>query len=166
MALGDISILRPGAFGSIGSRKHAVAAGAAASIKAGELVLKTLGDASVLVWTASNTAKPVVATDFIAGLSASTSTDTASAAGTVEIIPITPGMVFLGNPDTAATWNTQAKYDALVGDRVLLSTTAGGVQTLLAADGATYGLVVEPLDIAAYPGKVAFSIRQGASYTA
>ena len=166
MALGNISILREGAFGAVGSRPHAVAAGAAATIKAGELVLKTLGDASVVVWTASNTAKPVVGTDYIAGLSASTSTDTATAAGTVDIIPLVPGVVYLGNPDTAATWNTQAEYDALVGDRVLLSTTSVGIQTLLAADGSTHGLVIEPLDLAMYPGKVAFSIRAGASYTA
>ena len=166
MALGDIMIHRDASFGTPGARKQAVAAGAAASIKAGELVLKTLGSASVVVWTAGSSAKPVVATDYIAGLSASTSTDTASAVGTVDIIPNVPGMVYLGNPDTAATWNTQAKYDALVGTRVLLACSAGGVQTILAADSATSGLVVEPLDIAQYPGKVAFSIRQGANYFA
>lgn len=166
LALGDIMIHREGSFGNPGSRTHAVASGAAASIKAGELVLKTLGSAYVTVWTASNSAKPVVGTDFIAGLSASTSTDTASAAGTVEIIPNVDGMVYLGNPDVAATWDTQSEYDALVGDRVLLKTSAAGVQTLLASDSATSGLVIEPLDISKYPGKVAFSIRQGCNYTA
>jgi len=166
MALGDITILREGAFGAPGSRRHAVAAGAAASIKAGELVLKTLGSASVVVWTASNTAKPVVATDYIAGLSASTSTDTASAAGVVDIIPITQDMVLLANADTAATWDTQAEYDALVGDRVLLKTSAAGVQTILASDSATSGLVIEPMDVSKYPGKVAFSVRAGAIYNA
>jgi hypothetical protein len=166
MAAGDITILNEGSFGAPGSRKHAVAAGAASSIKAGELVLKALGSASVVVWDASNTAKPVVGTDYIAGLSATTSTDTASAAGTVEIIPNVPGMVYLGNPKVAATWDTQAEYDALVGDRVLLDTTAAGVQTLLASDGATSGLVIEPLDVTRYPGKIAFSIRQGCNYNA
>jgi hypothetical protein len=60
----------------------------------------------------------------------------------------------------------QSEYNALVGDRVLLSTTAGGVQTLLASDSATSGLVIEPLDLSKYPGKIAFSIRAGASYLA
>ena len=166
MALGNVTILREGAFGNQGSRKQLVASGAAATIKAGELVLKTLGTAFVTVWTASNSAKPVVATDYVAGLSASTSTDTATADGSVDIIPVTPGTVYLIDADTAGTWDTQAKYDALVGDRVLISTTAGGVQTILASDSATSGLVVEPLDIAKYPGKVAFSIRNGASYLA
>jgi hypothetical protein len=164
MAVGDITLLRNA--GTIpGSRSHAVAAGAAASIKAGELVLKALGDASVVAWDATNSAKPVVATDYIAGLSTSNSTDTAGAAGKVDIMPILPGMVFLGNPKVAATWDTQAEYDALVGDRVLLDTVAG-VQTLLATDGATYGIIIEPLNLSAYPGKIAFSIRSGANYFA
>jgi hypothetical protein len=171
MALGDFTILREASFGVPGSRKHAVAAGAVASIKAGELVLKTPGDASVLVWTASNTAKPVVGTDYIAGLSATISTDTAAAAGSVEIIPITPGMVLLGTPTTPATFGTattgvltQATYDALVGDRVLLRTSAAGVQTVEPTDGATYGLVIQPLDIVRYPGKVAISINPNIDY--
>lgn len=166
MALGNVTILREGAFGNQGSRVHAVAAGAAATIKAGELVLKTLGDASVVVWTAGAATLPVVGTDYVAGLSASTSTDTAGAAGTVEIIPITPGTVYLCNANTAASWDTQAEYDALVGDRVLLDCSAGGVQTILHTDGANNGIVVEPLDIAKYPGKVAFSLRNGLSYLA
>jgi len=166
MARGDIQIFKNGAFGPVGTTKHAVAAGAAASIKAGELVLKSLGDASVVAWTANNTAKPVVGTDYIAGISMSDSTDTASAAGTVEIMPLVPGAIYLANPETPASFDTQAEYDALVGDRVLLKTTAAGVQTILGTDGATYGLVIMPLNIAEFPGKVAFSIRAGASYLA
>lgn len=164
MSLGDITILDAGAFGTIGSRRFAVASGTTSSIKAGELVLKALGAAAVTVWTAGSAAKPVVATDFVAGLSASTSTETTTAAGTVDVFPIVPGVVYLGNPNVAATWDTQAEYDALVGDRVLLDCSAGGVQTILASDSATSGLVIEPLDIAKYPGKVAFSLRAGTAY--
>lgn len=164
MALGDITLFQDGAFSSIGSRKHAVASGTTASIKAGELVLKTPGSAYVTVWTANNSAKPVVGTDYVAGISASTSTETASAAGTVEIIPLVPGQIYLANPDVAATWDTQSEYDALVGDRVLLKTTAAGVQTILASDSATSGLVIQPLDVSKYPGKVAFSVKTGCDY--
>ena len=153
-------IHREGSFGVPGSRRHAVAAGAAASIKAGELVLKSLGDASVVVWTASNTAKPVAATDYIAGISASTSTDTAAAVGYVDIIPNVPGLVFLGNPKVAGTWDTQAEYDALVNERVTfqLDTTTFSVDEN--ASGTTYGLVIVPSDIRKYPGKVAFEVRR------
>lgn len=170
MAQGDITIHREGAFGMPGTRSHQVASGAAATIKAGELVLKTLGNQYVVVWTASNSAKPVVATDFVAGLSASTSTDTATADGIVSIYPIVPGTVYLGNVDstvsnvTAGVFTSQANYDANIGKRVLLKTSSTGVQTILASDSATSGLVIEPLDIAKNPGKIAFSIRGGAYY--
>lgn len=165
MAKGDIMIFKDGPFGSIGTTKHKVASGAAGSINAGELVLKTLGSPYVVAWDATAATKPVVGTDYIAGLAMSNSTDTAAADGYVEVLPLIPGQIFLANPKVAATWDTQSEYDALVGDRVLLD-TASGVQTILAADGATSGLVIAPLDVSAYPGKVAFSIRAGASYLA
>ena len=164
MALGDVTLLYPAAFGFSGARRFTVASGTTASIKAGELVLKGLGAAAVTVWTANNNAKPVVATDFLAGLSTSTSTETTSAAGVVDVMPIVPGTVYLIEPLVAATFDTQSEYDALVGDRVLLDCTAAGVQTILASDSATSGLVIEPLDVKKYPGKVAFSLRQGLSY--
>lgn len=166
MALGDVVLYKDPSFGSRGSDTHQVASGAAATINAGEFVLKTPGSQYVVAW-GNTSAKPVVGTDFLAGLSATTSTDTASAAGTVEIIPLIPGQMFLVNPDVAASWDTQAEYNALVGDRVLLkSGSVGGAQTLLATDGSTNGFVVENLDITKYPGKVAISARAGLSYLA
>lgn len=166
MALGNITIKEVGAFGVPGAKTFAVASGSTASIKAGELVLKALGGAAVTVWTANSAAKPVVGTDFLAGLSTTTSTETASAAGVVKVMPIVPGVIYLAAPNVAATFDTQAEYDALVGDRVLLDCTTAGVQTILASDSATSGLVIEPLDISKYPGKVAFSLRAGLSYLA
>lgn len=164
MSLGNVQVLSPGAFGSVGAKKQLVASGTTSSIKAGELVLKVLGSNFVTVWTAGSAAKPVVATDFLAGLSTSTSTETAAAAGTVDVMPIVQGVQYIAAPTVLASWDTQAEYDALVGKRVLLDCTAGGVQTVLAADGATFGLVVEPLNIALFPGKVCFSLRQALSY--
>ena len=99
----------------------------------------------------------------ILAISASTSTETTTAAGTVEVVPLVPGVTYLVSPKVAATWDTQAEYDALVGARVLLDVT-NGVITILAADGANNGCVVEPLDIRKYPGKVRFSLRQGLNY--
>lgn len=166
MALGDVKLLADAAFGAVGTRTHKVASGAAATINAGELVLKTLGSAYVVAW-GNSAAKPVVGTDYLAGLSTSTSTDTASADGYVDIMPIDPKMVFLITPNAPTSWDTQAEYDALVGDRVLLNSgSVGGAQTILATDGSTNGLVVQPLDIQKNPAKVAFSIRAGAFYMA
>ncbi len=143
----------------IGARKYNVAAGATA-ILAGEPVAKDLGAATV---TAMATNKPVVATDFLAGIAATNSTQTASVDGSVNVYPLVPGVVYLMKPKVAATFDTQAEYDALVGDRVLIDLTAGSY-TILATDGATSGCVIEALDVAKYPGRVAFSIRNGVSY--
>lgn len=168
MALGDVLLFKDPSFGAVGSTTRQVASGTTASINAGEFALVALGAAAVTAWTAGSAAKPVVATDFVAGLAMSTSTETATAAGTVEIMPLVPGQQFLVNPLVAATFGqgatqVQATYNALVGDRVLLNCSAGGVQTLLAVDGATSGFVIQDLDIQKYPGKVAIAPRNGLS---
>lgn len=158
MALADIKVLSSGPFGTIGSKKVNVAAGATA-INSGEPVIRALGAA---VGTVMLTNSPVVATTFVEGIATSTSTQTASLAGTVEVTPLVPGIIYLIAPKVAATFDTQAEYDALVGDRVLIDLTAG-VYTILAVDGATSGCVIEPLIVADHPGKVAFSFRNGVS---
>ena len=159
MALLDITLKDSNnGFGVTGSKRFAVAAGATA-ILSGEPVSKALG-AAVVTQLATN--KPVVGTDFLAGIAVSASTQTASAAGVVDVQTLSPNTVYLIAPKAPTSWDTQAEYDALVGSRVLLDLTAG-VFTILATDGATYGCVIEPLDITMYPGKVAFSIRAGAS---
>lgn len=156
---GDITILDQSVMAGNGAKKYIVLAGATA-ILAGEPVTKALGAPSV---TQMATNKPVVATDFLAGIAATNSTQTASADGEVWVNQIIPGVVYLMDPNSAAAFDTQAEYDALVGDRVLMDLTAGKF-TILATDGATSGCVIEALDIAKYPGKVAFSFRQGVSY--
>ena len=162
----DITLLSPASY-TRGSRKWKLAAGVAGSIKAGQLVLLTaLGSPYALAFTASGTSQPAVGSDYILGLATSDSTDTVAAAGYVQVMPISSDMVFLANPGTAATWDTQAKYDLLVGDRVLLSISAAGVQTILAADSAANALVVQPLDITKHPGKVAFSVKTTGLYNA
>lgn len=164
MSLGDITLYDEGAFGGAGSTPFGVAA-SATLINAGEPVQKTLGNSTGKVVTPAATNFPAVGTDYFAGIAATTSTNTASAAGTVQVLKPVPGQTYLIAPKVAATWDTQAEYDALVGARVLIDLT-GGVYTILASDSATNGCVVEPLDIAKYPGKVRFSMRSGANYFA
>ncbi len=148
-------------FGSRGAQTYAVAA-SSTLIYSGEPVAKALGGAAV---TPLATNSPVVGTDYVAGVATSTSTNTASAAGTVQVVPPSTDTVFLIAPKVAATWDTQAEYDALVGDRVLLDLTTG-TYTILASDSANNGCVVMPLDISAYPNKVAFCFRAGCNYLA
>lgn len=141
-----------------GTKRVNVAA-SATLIYPGDPVTGTLGGAA---GTSMATNKPVVATDFLLGIAATTSTNTASLAGYVEVVPINSGDVWLITPNDTTAFDTQAEYDALVGDRVLMDLTSSKY-TLLAADGSTYGCVIQPLDITKYPGKVAFSFRAGVS---
>ncbi len=180
MALGDILIFDDGVQ-IPGAKTYKVNTGGPAGINAGELVLAKLGSTQpasgnfVTKWGSSVATKPSVGTDFVAGLAVTTSTETLTATGTVTVMPNLPGTTYLISPNTAATWNTQAKYDALVGARVLLNTDSSGVQTILATDHGNSptgtnlvaggnGLVVEPLNITNYPGKVRFSIKQALGY--
>lgn len=168
MALGDFSIYNANSdTGSTGGRRHQTAAGAGfPAINAGELVSKTLGNQYVIT---NPTSGQAVATNFLAGISNSTSTETATLDGYVDVTPVNSGAIWLVAPAVAATWNTQTKYNALVGARVLIQKSAAGntgIYTILAADGSTNGCVVENLNIFDYPGMVAFSLRSALSYLA
>jgi hypothetical protein len=104
-------------------------------------------------------------TDYVVGIAATTSTQTASAAGTVEVIPLNANDTYLISPKVAATWDTQSEYDALVGDRVLIDLTSTKY-SLLAADSANNGCVVQPMDVKENPGKVAIKFRAALSHVA
>ena len=153
MAKGDIQPYQnAGANKTDGSIKAVVASGTTASINAGEPVVKTVaGVAAKLAATADpNT------TNRIVGVAASASTETASVSGLVDVIPVNPGQIWMIAPKVAASWNTQATYNARIGKRYSLDLT-GGVFTIDTTDGATNGMIVEYIDVARYPGMVAFS---------
>ena len=140
-----------------GSYKFNVAAGAT-TINPNEPIVRALGGVTC---TAMATNKPVIGSDFILGISSSTSTQTASAAGTVDYTPALPGQIWLISSKVSTDVNTQAKYDALVGKRVLIDLTTGSY-TLLTADGSTYGCVIMPMIITTNPGKIAFQFKWSA----
>lgn len=152
MATGDFVPFEASGTKTPGAMQYAVASGTTASIKAGEPVQKLAGAAYATL--ASNNFP--TATLRHVGIAASNSNETTTADGTVTVLPSLPGQFFLGNPKVAATWNTQAKYNALVGSRVLIDLTTGTF-TLLAADGAGNGAVIEYLDLTRYLGKICFS---------
>lgn len=163
MALGDLQLLQTdNGHGARGTRKMNVAASATLIYPGEPVAVNALGDA-VVIPMATNL--PAANAPTLVGVAMSTSTNTASAAGTVEVMLADPNQVWLIAPKVAATWDTQAEYDALVGDRVLIDLTSSSY-TLLAADGANNGCVVQPLDISKVPGKVAFSFRAACSVLA
>ena len=154
----DITVLNSNV--AIGSKKCNVAAGAT-TIYAGEPIARALGGVTV---TAAADGTPVVATDYFEGIATDKSTQTATAAGEVSVMPLLPGTIYLIDAKSAAAVDTQAEYDALVGKRLVFDLTSGKYTIDTAAgDGATNGLVVEALNITAFPGKVAFSFRNSVS---
>lgn len=162
---GDLVILEQNQFTSRGGRLYNVAAGTA--IYAGDPVGRDLG--GIVVYPAL-TSTPVVGTNYFAGVATTNSTNTTTAGGTVNVLPLNSGITYLANPDTAASWDTQAEYDALVGKRVLLkngvtvsSTPTAGSYTILASDSANNGCVVMAMNILEHPAKVAFAFRAAAS---
>lgn len=167
MAQGDLTPYNDSSFGVQGSVQHQVVGAAGfPAINAGEPVSKTLGNQYVIT---NPTSGQAVATNFLAGISTTASNETATVDGIVNVTPLQDGQIWLIAPAVAATWNTQALYNANVGKRVLIQKSAAGntgIYTILAADGSTNGCVVENLDIFRYPGKVAFSFRQALAYTA
>lgn len=149
-----------------GSVKYYVATGATGAdntvsrIRAGEPVTRYGTGAGGVI--AALTSTPT-ASSKIVGVAASTSNETTLVSGTVDVVPALPGQIWLIAPLTATSWDTQAEYNALVGKRMVLDNTAG-VYTLAASDAAGNGCIVEYLDIARYPGKVAFSWASSTSY--
>ena len=171
MSLGDITLYNEGVPGGLASRPHQVVSGGTPpAINAGEPVGKTVGSQYVIIMAnASPDASSTTAK--VAGIAASTSTETATADGTVQVTPVIAGdRIWLVKPNVVATYGqgttqNQTTYNALVGARVLLQATSG-VWTLTASDSVNNGCVVENLDITKYPGKVAFSFRAATSYLA
>ena len=166
MAIGDIMPFENAAGSKMtGALKFKVTAdstgadGTKSRIQPGELVTKVAGAAGVL---AAATDAPTT-TLRVVGVATSKSTETGSVDGTVDVTPAVIGQIFLISPNVGSSFDTQAKYNALCGARVLIDNTAG-VYTILASDDVSHGCIIEYLDIAKYPGKVAFSFSPLCNY--
>ena len=133
--------------------------GTVSRIQPGELVTKAAGATGVL---AAVTNAPTT-TLRVVGIAAETSTETASVAGSVAVIPADNGQIWMVAADVAATWDTQSEYNALCGSRILIKNTSG-VYTALASDSASNGCIVEYIDVLKYPGVVAFSFSPLVDY--
>ena len=163
MAQGDIKILQQSSMTGRGARKYNVGSGTDA-ILPGEPVARALGAVVVTPMGSgvSGSSGPYVTTDYLVGVAATSGTQTATADGSVYAYPLTSQTTYIMAANDSTDINTQAKYDALVGARVLMDYTTG-TYTLLVGDEATAGCVILPLDITRYPGKIAFAFREGVS---
>ncbi len=151
--------------GSIASMNPAgsyqVQAGAANSITYGVPVVTSINTQYVLEGT---TGIPVVGTDLMVGISANISSDTASDDGKIQTMNLYPNTVYLCDAFDPTAIATQALYDALVGSLVVFDLTSK-VWTVDESNVVSNGgLIIVDNEIAKYPGKVAFKIRQAVNY--
>lgn len=168
--LGPVKFKSQAVNGYPGGVPMLVQAGAVGSIVAGIPVTKALGQPYVIP-AADGT--PVVGTDYMAGVSETLSTDAVAADGKVSVCQLMPGTIYMMAPKSPSTYfgasyltaPSQSTYDAMVGKRVVFDLTSN-TYTIDSVDGATNGLVVEPIDVTLYPNLVAFSIRQACYYAA
>lgn len=114
-----------------------VASGTTASIDRGAPTKKSSGNAAIMVDGDGTTSQ------VFTGIAKSTSNETASVAGTVQLWMPVPGIVYRGFAKSAAAADTQGEIDALVGKRVVfdLTSTDWTVDTA-AANAATNCLII------------------------
>lgn len=160
MAIGDLIVLEQASMTGRGARTYKVAAGAT-TINPGEPVI--FGNRTTVTVTAMPNNNPVANSDYFVGIAATTSTQTSGTAGYVGVYPIDSNTTYLIKPKVAATWDTQAEYDALVNSSVLIDLTSGSY-TLLASDSTNNGVKVMPMSITEHPGMIAISFRDSTSY--
>lgn len=138
MSLNDIKVVTTGGLGALPTYKFSVQAGAT-TIYAGEPV--KIGTAPYVIPLAD--AEPVTGTPTLIGIAATTSTQTATANGIVEVYLPTSGAVFRASAKSSAAVDTQAEIDALKLKRVILDLTSS-VYTVdtAASDAATNGIII------------------------
>ena len=167
MALGDITIYQhSSAQGGRGARRFTVGA-SGVIINAGEPVTMVAGATAVIPMGTNLITIPSPFVPYsvsglgLVGVAETTSTNTASLAGYVEVVPSTSETTYLITANSLTLVNTQAKYDLLVGSRCLIDLTAGKYTLLQSADSALNGCIIVPLDVVKFPGKVAFVFADG-----
>ena len=176
MAKNDFALLSPPATGvAVSTHIYLVAPGTTSSINAGEFVIKKVGSGNwASAFTASVSTQPAVGTDYLAGFAMSTSTETTTATGYIEVMELSPNQIFLANPTTVANFGqtagslSQTSYNAQVSKRVLIQTSSG-VMTVLNTDNwgtqtGKNGVIVEYLDVTQFPGKCAIKLNGNLFY--
>ena len=140
MAKGDVKI-HQNPYNSLPTITKQTAASATA-IYAGEPVKLSAAGAVDVIRLADN--EPVIGTTTqVIGITATDSTHTATAVGTIEVYNPLPGIIYKCKATTAANFNTAAKIMALENDRVLFD-LVGSTFTVdeNAGDTATSGLQI------------------------
>jgi len=159
MALNDIKVQDTGGLGNLTTTTHLVSA-SATLIYAGEpvkLTAQTGGAASACIKLAD--ADGVIGTTTqILGIAASTSTNTASADGTVDVYRPIQSTIFRAKAKSSTAANTAAKITALLGAMCLIDLTSSTFTIDTAVTSNTYGFQIVGGD--PNTNEVYFQIRQ------
>jgi len=134
MASGDVQIREPKITSTI---RFATIANA--SIKSGEPIVRTAGTAAV---AAAADADPTVDTDELVGIAAGDSTDTATAAGTIDVYILRGGEILELKAKTAANVDTDAEIAALINDNVAFDLTGSTYTIDTSSTTALNGLTI------------------------
>lgn len=128
--------------------RRLVASGTSASIDRGTPTKKSTTNVAIMIDGDGTTSQ------LFTGFAKDASTETASAAGSVNVYLPIPGVEYRGAAKTSTAADTQAEIDALVGKRVVfdLTSTVWSVDTA-ATDATTNGLYItggSPIDSSIY----------------
>lgn len=141
MAIQDIRVKTAGGALTVPVIRCNTEAAATAIVVGDPVKYKTAGSRYVIPMA---DAEPVIGTTTaMVGIACSTSTQTASADGVVDVYAITADTVLVAKAKSAAAADTEAEIIALKGKRILVDLTSG-VYTVDTAttDGATNGFIV------------------------
>lgn len=119
--LGDVSVIGPSGQNLPSSRTWRTEA-ASTVINAGEPV--TVGGTNNHYAIAAVDTDPVTANATFAGIAMSTSTQTASLNGVVDVLPPVPGLVYSCKAKTASTFDTDAEILAVLNFSVAFDLTS------------------------------------------
>lgn len=102
--------------------------------------------------------EPAIGTDIVVGIAASTSTETSSADGTVEVYPALPGVIYRANATASGNLGTGVKLDTVTFD---LNGTTYTVDEDEGSDENVHGLRI--IDVDSDEGTVDFIIKDNAT---
>lgn len=130
-------------YSAVPTYKRAVASGAVGTIAIGTPIKKS-GTSSPYVVPCVDGDLTIATDQPFMGFAASTSTETATADGVVEIYRPLPGVVYRIKAKIASLANTQTEIDAMVGDAYTLDLTNGDwTLDTAAGDSAANAFIVE-----------------------
>lgn len=159
MAKNNILIKDSAGHNVVPTRRYRTEAGATAILAGEPVKLKAAASGYVIPLA---TAEPVIGTTTaVVGITASASTQTASADGFVDVYIPLPGVIYRSGVKTLASSDTDVEILSKLNDRTTFSLVSG-VYTVdnTTADDATAGLVIQDMDPS---GTCDFQIRFSAT---